>query len=135
MAYPQMRFVKDHYPDIPFIFYIRIMGEDSAIQALTEGATDYVLKQKLSRIIPAVRRAMQDAENRAERRRSEVALHESEQRYRSIFVRVFRWPLYHIPRRKFLDMNKKGILMFGYDTKRKILSLDLEQNIYAYPFG
>ncbi|MEW6404898.1 MAG: response regulator [Chloroflexota bacterium] len=70
-----MRFAKEYYPDIPFIFISGVMGEDSAIQALTEGATDYVLKQKLSRIVPAVKRALQDAENRAERKRAEEKIH------------------------------------------------------------
>jgi len=128
-----MRFAKERYPDIPFIFISGIMGEDSAIQALTEGATDYVLKQKLSRLAPAVRRASQDAENRAERRRSEAALRESEQRYRSIFEESFDGLFITSPTGKFLDMNKKGIQMFGYDTKEEILSLDLERDIYAYP--
>ncbi|MGD0229508.1 MAG: response regulator [Syntrophorhabdales bacterium] len=58
-------------PDIPFIFVSGVMGEDAAIEGLTQGATDYVLKQKLSRLPAAVTRALRDAENRRERRRAE----------------------------------------------------------------
>ncbi len=71
-------------PDIPFIFVSGTMGEDAAIEALTEGATDYVLKHKLSRLAPAVTRALSEAENRRERKRVEDAFHESEERFRRL---------------------------------------------------
>jgi DNA-binding NtrC family response regulator len=43
------------------------LGEERAIDALKSGATDYVLKERLARLVPAVRRAMQEVEERAER--------------------------------------------------------------------
>jgi len=49
-------------PDVPFILVSGILGEERAIDALKSGATDYVLKQSLSRLVPAVRRAMQEVE-------------------------------------------------------------------------
>ncbi|MHC1728850.1 MAG: PAS domain S-box protein [Syntrophobacteraceae bacterium] len=60
--------------DIPFIFVSGTMGEDAAIEGLTQGATDYVLKQKLSRLVPAINRALNEAEDRRERRRAEAAV-------------------------------------------------------------
>ncbi len=51
-------------PDIPFIFVSGTIGEETAINSLQCGATDYVLKQRLSRLVPAVRRALTEAENR-----------------------------------------------------------------------
>ena len=45
-------------PEVPFIFVSGTIEEDSAIEALRRGATDYVLKGRLSRLAPAVRRAM-----------------------------------------------------------------------------
>jgi signal transduction histidine kinase/FixJ family two-component response regulator len=66
-----LKLVKQDYPDIPFVFVSGVMGEDAAIEALTQGATDYVLKQKLSRLTPAVKRALYEAENRRERRQVE----------------------------------------------------------------
>jgi len=44
------------------------MGEEAAIDSMRSGATDYVLKTRLSRLVPAVRRALQEADERAERR-------------------------------------------------------------------
>jgi len=57
------------HPDLPVIFVSGTLGEDMAIDSLKNGATDYVLKERLSRLAPAVRRAMQEVEERAERQR------------------------------------------------------------------
>ena len=54
------------------------MGEEVAIDSLKNGATDYVLKKHLSRLVPAVRRAMQEVEERARRRRLEEELIEAQ---------------------------------------------------------
>src|SRR3984893_17302398 len=65
-------------PDVPFIFVSGTLGEEVAIEALKIGATDYVLKTRLSRLVPSVRRAMREATQRAERKRAEEALRQSE---------------------------------------------------------
>ena len=71
-------------PEIPFIFVSGSIGEDLAIEALKNGATDYVLKNKLSRLAPAVLRALKEAEESLERKRAEEALRESENKYRHL---------------------------------------------------
>jgi signal transduction histidine kinase len=48
-------------PDIPFIFISGMMGEEKAIESLRNGATDYVLKDRLKHLVPAVRRALLEA--------------------------------------------------------------------------
>jgi C4-dicarboxylate-specific signal transduction histidine kinase len=65
-------------PHVPFIFVSGTIGEELAIEALKMGATDYVLKTGLSRLAPSVRRAMREAEGRAERKKAEEALRRSE---------------------------------------------------------
>jgi PAS domain S-box-containing protein len=79
-------------PAVPFIFVSGAMGEDLAIELIKNGATDYVLKNRLSRLAPAVRRAIAEAEEHAarqeaERSRSaaEQVLRESEVRFRDLF--------------------------------------------------
>ena len=59
------------FPDIPFIVVSGTLGEELAIESLKGGATDYVLKQRLSRLVPAVRRAMQEVDARAGHKRLE----------------------------------------------------------------
>jgi PAS domain S-box-containing protein len=80
--------VLERRPDIPFIFVSGTIGEDAAIAALTKGATDYVLKQNLMRLGPAVDRALREAQNRHERRQAERTLAENEARMRSILDSV-----------------------------------------------
>jgi two-component system, cell cycle sensor histidine kinase and response regulator CckA len=56
-------------PELPVIFVSGTLGEELAIDSLKNGATDYVLKERLGRLAPAVGRAMQDVKDRAERKR------------------------------------------------------------------
>lgn len=58
-------------PDVPFIFVSGMFGEETAIETLKRGATDYVLKQRLNRLPAAVSRALKEAEAKRERRRAE----------------------------------------------------------------
>src|SRR5438876_12210846 len=60
-------------PETPFIFVSGTIGEELAIETLKNGATDYVLKHRLSRLGPAVRRAIVEAEEHAARQEAERA--------------------------------------------------------------
>ena len=75
-------------PEVPFLFVSGTMGEEAAIEALTQGATDYVLKHNLSRLASAVQRALQEAENRWIRKKAEEALAQSEAKMRCILDSV-----------------------------------------------
>jgi UDPglucose--hexose-1-phosphate uridylyltransferase len=63
--------------DVPFIFVSGTIGEDVAVAAMKAGASDYVLKDKLKRLIPAIERELRDAEMRRERRRAHEIVVES----------------------------------------------------------
>ena len=75
-------------PDIPFIFVSGTMGEEAAVNSLKEGAADYVLKERLSRLPASVQRAMRDARDRAERRRIEEELERRNELFRQITENV-----------------------------------------------
>jgi diguanylate cyclase (GGDEF)-like protein/PAS domain S-box-containing protein len=66
--------MKEKYPDIPFIFISGAMGEELAIKALKNGATDYVLKHRLPRLAPALHRALIEVEERNKRKQAEEEL-------------------------------------------------------------
>ena len=66
-----LRVAHERRPDVPFIFVSGALGEELAIESLKDGATDYVLKQRLGRLGPAVRRAMAEAADRRARRQGE----------------------------------------------------------------
>ncbi|HEX3846571.1 MAG TPA: EAL domain-containing protein [Steroidobacteraceae bacterium] len=69
-------------PDTPFIFVSGTIGEERAIQALKQGAVDYVLKDNRGRLVPAIERALREAEDRDARRWAQRELEESEERFR-----------------------------------------------------
>jgi phosphoserine phosphatase RsbU/P len=66
------------WPDVPVLIVSGALGEDKAVDILKRGATDYVLKDRLDRFIPSLRRALREAHEKAERKRAELALKESE---------------------------------------------------------
>ncbi len=73
-----LKIAREKTPDLPFIFVSGTMGEEVAIEALKNGATDYVLKQRLVRLAPVIRHALREAEELRERRRAQESLLERE---------------------------------------------------------
>ena len=69
-------------PDVPFIFVSGMLGEETAIEAVRAGATDYVVKERLGRLAVVIRRALAESAERAQRRAAAAALRESEARFR-----------------------------------------------------
>jgi len=77
--------VRETHPEIPFVFLSGTIGEEYAIRALKQGASDYVLKNNLVRLPPAVERAIQESKVGAEKRRTEAELRELELRFQATF--------------------------------------------------
>ena len=71
-----LKLAQQNCPDVPFIFVAGTLGEDVAIEALKIGATDYVSKTGLSRLVSSVKRALREAQERRELSRAEEALRE-----------------------------------------------------------
>ncbi|HEY8069087.1 MAG TPA: EAL domain-containing protein [Burkholderiales bacterium] len=76
---------RDAAPEVPFIFVSGTIGEEYAIRALRNGATDYVLKNNLVRLPAAIERALHDARDRRARRKAEKKLAEARERLESIY--------------------------------------------------
>jgi two-component system, cell cycle sensor histidine kinase and response regulator CckA len=76
--------IKDMGVDVPFILVSGTIGEESAVEAMRAGAKDYVLKDKLARLAPAVERELREAKERAARRQAEKALRMQALRFRAI---------------------------------------------------
>lgn len=69
----------DRCPDIPFIMVTGEIGEERAVETLQRGATDYVIKDRLFRLVPAIQRALREAENNRRRRDAEAAAQRAHQ--------------------------------------------------------
>lgn len=76
--------VREQDPDIPFIIVSGQISEDTAVEAMRSGAQDYILKNNLARLAPAVDREMRELRVRRERREAQEALARSEQILQSI---------------------------------------------------
>src|SRR5438309_8679470 len=77
-----LRAARQKRPETPFLLVSGTIGEQAAIESLKHGATDYVLKHWPERLVPAVRRAAEEAAERNQRQRVEAELGESEKQYR-----------------------------------------------------
>src|SRR5271154_5436939 len=73
-----LKIAQQKWPHVPLIFVSGTLGEEVAIEALKIGATDYIFKTRLSRIVPSVQRALREAEERIDLTRAEEALRRSE---------------------------------------------------------
>src|SRR6185369_11855775 len=71
-------------PDIPFLLISGTIDEVAAVETLKTGATDYVLKHFPERLVPAIRRAAQEANERQQRRRAETELVRREKYFRAL---------------------------------------------------
>jgi PAS domain S-box-containing protein len=79
-----MNLARQHTADLPFILVTGALGEELAVQTIKAGATDYILKNRLYQLAPAIMRAVREAEQRSQRRHAEQILRESEERFRQL---------------------------------------------------
>jgi len=73
-----LKIARQNWPHLPLIFVSGTLGEEVAIEALKIGATDYVFKTRLSRIVPSVQRALREAKERIDLSRAQEGLRRSE---------------------------------------------------------
>lgn len=79
-----LEMVKQRQLDIPFILVSGEIGEDTAVEAMRNGASDYLLKNNLTRLVPALQRAIEAHETRAAREQADRELVASQQRLREL---------------------------------------------------
>jgi PAS domain S-box-containing protein len=117
--------VREKHPGLPFIFVSGRLGEESAIESLKNGATDYVLKNKLSRLAPAVKRALAEAEEREERRKAKdelakayVEIKRRAERYQNLFNSIRDVIVVTNHDRTVLHVNQPALReIFGYESE------------------
>ena len=120
--------VRERCPDVPFIFISGTIGEEVAIESLKNGATDYVLKQRPARLASAVRRALQEKEERATQKRATEAMLRSEA-MKSAVLRSSLDAIITIDRRGLiLEFNPAAESTFGY-TRDEVMGKPMAELI------
>ena len=117
-------------PETPFIFVSGTIGEEYAIRAMKNGATDYVLKTNLMRLPAAVERALAEAQERRDRLRTEVELELARERLTTIFNSLpdTLWSL-DAKSRRFLYVSPAAKAVFGIEPEALIADPDLQAEL------
>src|SRR3989338_5914193 len=115
-----LKIAQEKCPDVPFIFVSGTLGEDVAIEALKHGAADYVLKDRLSRLVTCVRRALHEVEEQRERKRAQEALRGSEARKKAMLEGALDCIIAIDHQGKILEFNPAAGRTFGYTLDQVI---------------
>ncbi|MCX8109808.1 MAG: PAS domain S-box protein, partial [Syntrophorhabdaceae bacterium] len=130
-----LKIYKERGLDIPFIIVSGTIGEDIAVEAMISGAHDYVMKNNLARLLPAIQRELREAEVRRERSQTQKALKESEERYRNIIDNAINGIYQTTKEGRFLMANRAFVEMLGYESFEEMQSMitDIAHQLYVNP--
>jgi len=117
-------------PDIPVIVVSGRMGEEIAVDTVKSGAFDYILKSNLKRLPSAVLRAVREAEEQRIHQRTQVALRESEERFRSL-VQLSPDAIYVLSGDEFVFSNPAGLKLMGAESPSDLVGRRLDDHLVA----
>jgi hypothetical protein len=119
--------------DVPFVIVSGTIGEERAVAAMKAGASDYVPKDNLKRLVPVIERELREAAGRRDRLVTAAALRAAEASYSTLVehapVGIYR----STPAGRFLSANLALARILGYDSVAEVLGLDLTRDVYADP--
>jgi PAS domain S-box-containing protein/putative nucleotidyltransferase with HDIG domain len=112
--------VREKGIDIPTIVVSGAYGEEIAVEVMTAGAHDYLMKGKLERIVPVLERELSEAEIRRQRKRAEEEIRNSEELFRILFE--YAPDAYYLSdlKGKFIDGNREAEALIGYKKEELI---------------
>lgn len=127
-----LRLVQEHAPGTPVVMVTGSMNEEIAVACMKAGAADYILKDRLSRIGPAVERALAEAQNRREKTRVEAALREAEARERRRAAELFA-VLTAIPNPVWIAHDAEGRRITGNAAANRVMGVGTDENVSLTP--
>ena len=126
-----LEIAKEISPQTPFVIVSGTIGEDVAVEMMKSGAVDYIMKDKIFRLAPAVKRALKETEERAERMKAEEGIRSSQERLRILFEHAPDAIYLNDIKGTFIDGNKKAEEITGYTKKELIGKNFLELNLIS----
>ncbi len=124
-GFTALNIVKELRPEVPIIFVTRWFEEEAAIEAVRQGAADYVYKHRLSpRLVSAVKRALAEADESKARRMAEESSAETVTRYRALYERSLHCVYVHDLDGNFLDANDTALNLLGY-ARNEVQTLNI----------
>jgi diguanylate cyclase (GGDEF)-like protein/PAS domain S-box-containing protein len=122
-------------PEVPFMFLSGTIGEERAVEAIQRGAADYVLKDRMARLGPAVVQALERTQLLNEKEQVEAALRESDILYHSIFDNIAEGILLCNLDGGLLAANPAAARILGYGSTDELLSSVTNPNLRLYAEG
>ncbi len=126
-----MEVVRQAGVDIPFIVVSGTIGEDVAVAAMRAGANDYVMKDKLARLAPAITRELQEADVKRARTKAESSLKETEGRFERVFENSPVGLMIYDADGMLCDLNRAARQIFGIN--KSISELHSRCSLFKYP--
>lgn len=120
--------------DIPFIMVSGVLGEDVAVEMMRQGAQDYLIKDRLDRLAPAIERELRDAASRRKRVVVEQALDQSEAQYRVLTEQIADG-ISLTQKGKYLFVNSAFGKIFGYPDTECLVGQDAFRHLFQEERG
>jgi PAS domain S-box-containing protein len=129
-----LNLLQSSLPDLPIIMVTGSLGEEKAVELLKLGVCDFILKDNLARLVPAIERSLRDTSEHKARVLAEQALQNSEVHFRSIFSKSpIAIGIGKATNGLVVDVNDAWLLMYGYERDEVIGQTATELNLYVNP--
>ena len=121
-----LQLVRERFPALPVILVTGSLNEETAVEFMKAGAADYVLKDHLTRLPQAIKRALRESRLREERELAVAALRASEEQYRALFENTpYPMWVFDLETHRLLAVNSAAIAHYGY-RREEFLALKIE---------
>lgn len=110
-----LQILQEKHAHIPFIIISGKLGEEIAVDILKKGATDYIFKNRLSRLIPSIKRAMKEKEEERKKEKMQRELQMSQQKYLDLYDNAPDIYITTLSNGKISSINKFGLEILGYE--------------------
>lgn len=110
--------------DIPFIMISGTIGEEIAVKAMKAGIHDYIMKDNLSRFVPALERELNEAKNRRQKKKIEADMYAKEVRFQALIEQALDSFFMHDFNGKIIEVNQRACNSLGY-TRSELLSMNI----------